>query len=107
MALLIKRVNAVPSYRPALTFVTQDNIAFAMPFTACAGKKSHGVAHGIPALPFNQRYDGDVATTTSTLARSAVEGLSQSGLVYLPSRAKSPWFKNKKNPEALRNVRIV
>jgi hypothetical protein len=35
-----KRVNAAPSCRPAFMFVIRDNIAFAMPFTACAGRQS-------------------------------------------------------------------
>jgi hypothetical protein len=34
-----KRVNAAPSYRPAFIFVIWDNIAFAMPLTACAGRR--------------------------------------------------------------------
>src|SRR5262249_23302973 len=34
-----KRVNAAPSYRVDLTFVTLDNIAFVTPFTACAGRQ--------------------------------------------------------------------
>jgi hypothetical protein len=36
-----KHVNATPSHRAAITFVTRDNIAFAMPFTACAGSKGN------------------------------------------------------------------
>ena len=33
-----KRVNVTHSYRAAITFVARDSIAFAMPFTACAGR---------------------------------------------------------------------
>jgi len=34
-----KGVNAAPTWRPGLTFATLGTIAFAMPFTACAGSR--------------------------------------------------------------------
>ena len=33
-------MNAAPSCRHAFTFVIRGNIAFEMPFTACAGKRA-------------------------------------------------------------------
>src|SRR6202020_2303396 len=43
-----RSVNAVPMCRAAITFVSQDNIAFAMPFTACVGSQAPWLGQSKP-----------------------------------------------------------
>ena len=43
-------MNAAPSYRPAFIFVIRDNIAFAMPSTACAGRRDGFPARTWPCI---------------------------------------------------------